>query len=478
MKNVKMLAAGTLAAGMVAIAVGGSFFASEGTARRPEKTFADYMRDAELYMDNGDYYKAIVSYENALSGDERNVEALAGMASAYARQANYEEEAKLREQIAEISPEQLDNQIRLVELLIYEKEYDTAKKRVEELMAVNDSEDLTSLYREMNVETPVFNLASGSYEDYQLLQLMNEYNNALVYYTVDGTEPNTASSVYADGIVISYPETVLRAKAVSALGYESEEVRLEFAITRAAESIPVSRSDIYNIANDILQKPWNSEVYDYELAQVRKVYRMGNYEVQSEPENAVFYDGAYQLYSSRHTDLGTFTLDFIKYTPFLQTLSVGYQESLDLTPLAGLRYIENLSLLNDGITDISPLEGLISLKKLALGWNQISDITPLAGLTELESLGLWNNEISDISALGGLSGLTYFDIAYNHVSQVEIVAGMAGLKELWLNHNEIQDLSPLDGCPGLVVLMQKGNPVSEFGTVKERIGQFYQWDFE
>jgi len=481
MKKVKFLTIGTLVLGLVAIAVGASFLMTGTTATRPQKTFDDYMEDAEIYLDDGDYYKAVVSYESALDAKEQDVDALQGLASVYSRQMNYKKEQEIRQQIAELIPDDLNNQIRLVEIEINLGKLGTAKAMTEELMDAYDSEELRSLYAEMNIDTPIFNIASGAYGDYQLLLLMNTYNNAYVRYTTDGNEPTIDSQLYSDGIVISYPETVIRAKAFGALGYTSEEVRLDFTITKPTEVVSSrsynSYSDmLYRIGDSILNKPWASDIYNYEMAQIRELYMLGDYNVSSEPMTATFCNGYFNMHERRYTEMGNFNLDFVAYTPFLKTLSVGYQNELDISPLSSLNYLENLSLLNDGITDISPLSGLSTLKKLALGWNSISDVSPLSELSGLESLGLWNNQLSDISGLENLSQLTYLDIAYNEVSQIDCVAQMPNLNELWINNNRITNISSLGNCTKLMVLMQNDNQIDDYSPIEGIAKQLYKSD--
>lgn len=479
MKKVKFLMIGTLILGLAAIAVGASFLMTETVAARPQKIFDDYMEDAEIYLDGGDYYKAAVSYESALEAKEQDLGALRGLASVHARQMNYKKEQEIRQQIAELAPDDIDNQVRLIEIEINLGELDAAKAMTEELMDVYDSEELKSLYAEMNIAAPVFNIASGAYDDYQLLVLTNTYNNAYVRYTTDGNEPTIDSPIYSDGLVISYPETVIRAKAFGVLGYTSEEVRLDFSITKPAEIVSDENTyseTLYRIGSSILNKSWDEDIYNYEMAQIRELYMLGEYNVSSEPMTAAFCNEYYTVYDSRYTGLGNFDLDFVVYTPFLKTLSVGYQNELDITPLAGLDYLENLSLLNDGITDISPLSGLSTLKMLALGWNAISDVSPLSALNGLESLGLWNNQISDISGLENLSQLTYLDIAYNEVSQIDCTAQMPNLNELWINNNRITNISPLENCTKLMVLMQDSNQIDDYSPIEGIAGQLYKSD--
>lgn len=485
MKRIRLLASGALIISLIAIAVGGSFLMAVSTATRPSKTYDDYMTDGDLYLENSEYFKAIVSYENALTERADSIDALQGLASTYYRQINQEKEAEVRNQIAEKDPADLDNQVRLVELMINEGNLDEAKEKTEELMASNDSDSLRSLYSEMEIATPVFNLSSGSYADYQLLQLTNVYNNAIVRYTTDGSEPTTSSQSYIDGIVISYPETVIRAKAFGSLGYTSDEVSLNFSITKPVEIVNLRNNyggnysdTLYRITNSVLNKSWNSDVYNYEMAQIRELYILGEYNVESEPMSVSFYSDYYKRYDSRYAEHGNFDLAFATYTPFLKTLSVGYQTSLDLSPLASLSYIEDLSLLNNGITDISALSGLTSLRRLALGWNDISDVVALSNLTGLESLGLWNNQVANIDALHGLSNLTYFDVAYNNISNLGVVSGMPELNELWINNNQISDISPVSGNQKLMVLMQRGNPISNHDALTDIKPQLYKTDLE
>ena len=478
-KTIRILAGAMLACGAVAVGVGGSFLTSRAVGDRPVKTAEDSMEDARLYLADGDYYKAIVSCEKLLEDDVYGREAWSGLAAGYSGLGNYEEEARVREQIAVDDPDDLDNQIRLIEIMIRNQELKEAKDRTKELLEQTDSEELQALYREMNIAPPEFNLASGSYDDYQLLRLAGSYENAAVHYTTDGTEPTEESPVFQDGIVISRPENTVRAVAVGALGYRSSETVLNLTVTRPVEDVSGDGSLIMQyISNNLLNKAWNEPIYNYEMAQLTDIHILGNYMVEADQPEAVFYEGCYKRYDSREYDKGRFDLGFVQYTPFLKSLSMSYQENLDLAPLAGLSCLEELSLLNDDITDVSPLAGLTGLRKLALGWNDISDVSPLAGLVNLESLGLWNNQISDVNMLGGLTQLTYFDVSNNQVSQIECTRNMPGLNEAWVNNNQIKSLAPLDRCDRLMVVMQSGNPISDYGTLREKAARLYKSDLE
>ena len=172
MRLIRLIAVIMLIIGLFAIAVGGSYYmtGANATAVRPEKRYDDYMREGSHYYDSKEFSKAIVSFENALSLQNNDVNALKSIADVYARQANYAKEYEIRRRLLKIQPEDLENHIRIIELMISMGELEEAKKEAENLMTTSDSEKLRSLYREMTVETPVFNLQSGSYDEYQLLE--------------------------------------------------------------------------------------------------------------------------------------------------------------------------------------------------------------------------------------------------------------------------------------------------------------------
>ena len=132
MKLIRYLAAGMLALGLAAAALGVSFFMSGEAASRPAKTFEDYMRDAAAYKNESAYYKAIVSYERALEEQENDPDALIGLAETYGRKMDYDRELEVRKQIVEILPDDIDNRVRIIEIMIRNKEYEAAKKRAEE----------------------------------------------------------------------------------------------------------------------------------------------------------------------------------------------------------------------------------------------------------------------------------------------------------------------------------------------------------
>ena len=146
----------------------------------------------------------------------------------------------------------------------------------------------------------------------------------------------------------------------------------------------------------------------------------------------------------------------------LTDLSLERNEISDLSPLARLSNLEILELWDNSISDISPLANLTKLEGLFLGRNSISDISPLANLTNLERLFLAGNSISDISPLANLTNLEGLFLADNSISDISPLAGLNNLEGLWLDSNSIMDISPLVANTGLDnrdTVSVSGNPL-------------------
>jgi len=139
----------------------------------------------------------------------------------------------------------------------------------------------------------------------------------------------------------------------------------------------------------------------------------------------------------------------------LQPMHELYAEAAGITNLSGIEYCTNLqflNLVNNSISDLSPLSGLHSLIDLNLMQNNISDIGDLAGLVELAALNLGDNSISDITSLAGLLKLERLSLHNNSISNITPITALTNLAELMLNSNSITDISALSALTNLHAL--------------------------
>ena len=144
----------------------------------------------------------------------------------------------------------------------------------------------------------------------------------------------------------------------------------------------------------------------------------------------------------------------------------------DLSALAGLTNLTNLSLYSNQIKDISVLAGLTNLVELNLGNNQISDISAVAELTNLQSLDLAGSQINDINALAGLTNLNVLNLRETYISDISPLAELKNLKILNLfnsrdiyNHNQIKEITTLSRLTNLSILALGGNQINDISAL-------------
>ena len=167
--------------------------------------------------------------------------------------------------------------------------------------------------------------------------------------------------------------------------------------------------------------------------------------------------------------LGIKNLEGIEHLVNLRVLNLVDNRVENVAPLARLKSLEELSLRNNGIIDISTLglealAGLPGLKTLSLRHNvvrfddapqvRLSDISILEAFTDLEHLILRDNHIEDIKPLSGLTNLETLDISQNPLEKGDIspLGGLTLLKSLNIRETGARDLSPLENLRALLYL--------------------------
>lgn len=477
MKKRRALIIVTLICALAMTAVGLAAMSLPADNKPQGKDAHHYVGRGDIYYRDGEYEMALASYQKALEIDPESTAALHGQALSNSALGYIAEAIADYNELAAAVPEDAEIQLERVNTMIVAGNLDEAKATLEDLLPAFNNEKMEQLYRQMTVAPPQADLQPGTYDSYQLLNMTSENENAAIYYTTDGSEPNSASSIYTEHLVISAPSTVLKAKCINYLGYESEVIELDYTITAPVEQI--LRRDYSTLGNAIrvaLDKTYHESIYNYEVAQITSLYIVGQGYYSYQEETTFYRDSYVPLYSSSDSERGDGDLRMLEYLPFLETLAICWQRNISLQPISELPYLKNLSLLNNNISDISPLSKLTGLEKLALGWNDIQDISALKEMENLVSLGLWDNQITDISPISQLTKLQYLDIANNRVTSLETVAQLHDLQEFWANGNQITSLSPLDPDGVLRVLMISDNPIADYPEWKQAHPNLVQSD--
>ncbi len=111
----------------------------------------------------------------------------------------------------------------------------------------------------------------------------------------------------------------------------------------------------------------------------------------------------------------------------------------DLTPIANLTTLKEISFVKTKIENISPLKNLINLEKITLGYNKISDLSSLSNLDseKLTELILYGNEIENISVISKFTKLQKISLYENNVSDPSPLYGLNELTSLNISYNAL-----------------------------------------
>ena len=142
----------------------------------------------------------------------------------------------------------------------------------------------------------------------------------------------------------------------------------------------------------------------------------------------------------------------------------------DLSPVTGLINLERLHFSFANVSDLSPVTGLINLRQLGFSGNNVSDLSPIAGLINLEISYFVDNNVSDLSPIAGLINLEHLNFTNNGVSDLSPVAGLINLKDIHSWGNPVSDLSPLAGLTKLEVIDFCGGDISDLSPLVSLIG--------
>ncbi|MCL2575885.1 MAG: leucine-rich repeat domain-containing protein [Defluviitaleaceae bacterium] len=149
----------------------------------------------------------------------------------------------------------------------------------------------------------------------------------------------------------------------------------------------------------------------------------------------------------------------------LTTLDLVNNQITDLSPLVNLTNLTSLRLNFNQITDISPLASLTNLQELNVGSNQIADISSVAGLVNLTDFRAHDNRITDITALSELTKLTGLNLSNNLITDITTISELTNLTELNLERNQIADITPLAGLTNLYHILLDNNPFIDWSPL-------------
>ncbi len=153
----------------------------------------------------------------------------------------------------------------------------------------------------------------------------------------------------------------------------------------------------------------------------------------------------------------------------IEFLTLRNNKISDLSPLSQMKKIKMLDLNSNYIKDIKPLFTVKSLRTLTVANNQISNDN-LAGIEQLKNvknLSLSNNGLTNIEHITSMKKLVELDLAKNELENIEPLSRLSTVQSLNLEENYISDITPLSHLTDLYDLKLGSNEICDVRPVQE-----------
>lgn len=126
---------------------------------------------------------------------------------------------------------------------------------------------------------------------------------------------------------------------------------------------------------------------------------------------------------------------------------------------------------DEQVHSLEGIQALVNLNYLNLRGNSVSDISPLAGLEYLETVDLQENQVVQIPGMDGFRWLSDLNLAGNQVRDISGLASMTNMRHLNLSANQVSDVSSLAGLEYLSDALLHGNALSDISALADLANQ-------
>lgn len=150
---------------------------------------------------------------------------------------------------------------------------------------------------------------------------------------------------------------------------------------------------------------------------------------------------------------------------YLENLTLENCNLSNISAFKGATAIVTLNLSHNAISDINALSSMKDLKELNLEHNVITAISPLSALASLTKLDISNNVISSLAPISGISALTWLDAGTNAITELGDMSSLTALTYLCLNTNKLVNVSTLANCTALTELDIAKNSVTDISKL-------------
>ena len=306
------------------------------------------------------------------------------------------------------------------------------------LDAANMLENITNPDIKAQLDTrrpaaPVATPAPGFYSQYINVSIESDSSTEL-FIATDGDFPSVENP-YADSITLVGGENKIYAIAVDENGLVSQPSYFGYTVGGVIEEITISDPVLDRLYRELLGVSMDTQLFTNDLWSITSL---------TVPEGVKDYK-----------DLGRLT--------YLDTLVVDGLTIDNLQMLAPLSQLKSLTIRGCPLsaTDLSVIGALPNLENLTLQDCSLSNISGLSGASRLVTLDLSKNAIRDLGGLSFMANLTTLNLSNNALTNLSALSALENISILDVSYNSLTSLAPLTTCKSLSVLVATNNQISE-----------------
>ena len=308
---------------------------------------------------------------------------------------------------------------------------------------------------------PVTDCEPGFYNQYISVALSS--GDGAVYAAADGEYPSVNRGVCDSPIELPVGETNIYALTVGENGLVSKLAIYSYTVGGIVEPVQFQDPTFEALMRQQLMAGSTRDIYTDELWSVSEL---------TVPAEAATYADLAHMTRLKKIVIENGIPQELRYLAALSQLeeivivSTRVSEQ-DLAAIAALPELKRLTLIDCGLSSISPLSAAVSLEYLNLNYNTLRNITPLAGMTGMVELHLSNNVLTDLSALRDMSQLETLDVSQNALSIIDTVFNLPKLQSLSVSSNTLKSLANIEKLTQLQYLYCANNQLTGIADLSQ-----------
>lgn len=404
-------------------------------------------------MESGRYASAVRFYDRAYRLCPGDAELAMKLAQAYRKSGNYTKTEYVLVNAIYANPENTDLYIALSDTYVEEDKLMDAQLMLDQVS--NDT--ARAALEALRPAAPVITPDGGYYSDY--ISVEAACDGGTCYLTTDGQYPSTAN-VYTEPVRLEGGETTVCAVAVAENGLVSTAVYQGYTVAGVIEDVTFADKTLEAAVQEMLNKGQRT-------LQTDDLWGITELEVPEEVtdlSDLVWFTGLTKL--TIHDACGS-DFAFLQNMPSLKSLTLSgcSLTSENMQVIGSVTSLEELYLSDCGLSNLSALSNLASLRILELNDNSINNLTPLKSCAALEELYLSANALTSLSSLASLKSLSVLDVSYNALEDISPLTACKAMTRLNLAHNQLTDLSALGTMVKLTELDASNNQIEDVSAL-------------